>query len=75
MTTPCCSVCGYPFPEHSGADCSPAPHEDTRAALELDRLRAKHRRFADVTNQMLTELHQENARLRAELDRQDGGTQ
>lgn len=40
---------------------------DARVALELARLRAKHRRFADQTNQLLTEQAAEIASLRYQL--------
>ena len=39
-----------------------------RTALELARLKAKHQRFAETTNQLITEQHQEIQRLRALVD-------
>lgn len=45
----------------------PACGSDARDALELSRLRAKHRRFADQTNQLLTEQAAEIASLRDQL--------
>lgn len=40
---------------------------DDRTQLDLDRLRVKHRRFADETNRLLTEQAREISRLRARL--------
>lgn len=37
----------------------------------LDRLRAKHKRFAEATNRLLTEQHHELARLRAQAEHCD----
>lgn len=43
--------------------------DPARCCLALDRLRAKHARFAETTNALLTEVHAENTALRAELER------
>lgn len=41
---------------------------DSREAMELARLHAKHRAFADQTNQLLTEQAAEIRALRHQLD-------
>lgn len=41
------------------------------AQRALDRLRVKHKRFAEETNRLLTEQHNEIARLRAELEQRE----
>lgn len=40
-----------------------------RCCIDFARLRAKHKKFAETTNRMMTELHRENAALREELQR------
>lgn len=46
----------------------PTCGSDSREAMELARLHAKHREFADQTNQMLTEQAAEISALRSRLD-------
>ena len=63
-----CHVCGCAYADHYGADC-PRPDstdsEVTRLRLSLSRLEAKHRRYAEETNRLLTEQHAEIQRLRS----------
>lgn len=51
--------------EHASAV---TPVETDRTALDLARLKAKHQRFAEVTNQLITEQYHEIQRLRALLN-------
>lgn len=44
---------------------------ESEAHRALNRLRMKHKRFAEATNHLLTEQHNEIARLRAELERKE----
>jgi hypothetical protein len=45
--------------------------ECTRLSMALNRLQAKHRKFADETNKMLTEQHAEITHLREALGVKD----
>lgn len=47
----------------------PACGSDGREAMELARLRAKHQRYAEVTNEIITDQAAEIAALRDEVHR------